>query len=111
MNPTQREELRALIEKAIKRSQRHLDELEEMSNPIAPDDAIGRVSRMDAINNKGVSDAALLNARKKLAALKHSLARVDNPGFGECSSCGKQIHPKRLVLLPESIECVSCASR
>ena len=38
--------------------------------PIAPENAIGRVSRMDAINNKSVNEAALKKAEIKLKTSK-----------------------------------------
>lgn len=41
----------------------------DMTNPVAPDNAIGRVSRMDAINNKSVNDAALREAEQRYKKL------------------------------------------
>ena len=35
----------------------------EITKPIAPENAIGRISRMDAINNKSVTEAALRQAK------------------------------------------------
>jgi DnaK suppressor protein len=37
-------------------------DLKQMTEPVAPDVAIGRISRMDAINKKAINDAALLKA-------------------------------------------------
>lgn len=39
-----------------------METLEDSCKPIAPDVAIGRISRMDAINNKSVMEASLRNA-------------------------------------------------
>ncbi len=36
-------------------------EYRELTKPIPPENAIGRVSRMDAINNRSVNEAALIN--------------------------------------------------
>lgn len=81
-----------------------------MSAPVSPDDAIGRVSRMDAINNKSVAEAALRQAQAKLARMKHMLATVDeDPNFGTCKRCGRPIPPMRIILMPESPYCVRCA--
>ena len=42
-----------------------IKEYSELSKPISPENAIGRISRMDAINNKSVVEAAFKRVRKK----------------------------------------------
>lgn len=85
--------------------------LGEMTKPISPENAIGRVSRMDAINNKGVAEAALRSAKKRFAKLQFALTKIEEPNFGNCSTCGHQIQSKRLMFMPESTRCVRCADR
>lgn len=82
----------------------------KMTNPIAPDNAIGRVSRMDAINNKSVNDAALREAEQRYKKLSLVLDKMDNPDFGICRNCKKPIPEGRLMVRPESVLCVGCAS-
>lgn len=85
-------------------------DLEEMTKPIAPENAIGRISRMDAINNKSVNEASLRNAQAKLSQLEDALYKIDNnEDFGKCRSCGNPIQEGRLLLMPESPFCVPCA--
>jgi DnaK suppressor protein len=83
-------------------------ELREMTKPIAPDVAIGRISRMDAINNKSVSEASLRNAENKLKALHYALQNIDNPEFGICAKCKQPIPEGRIILMPEKWFCVKC---
>ena len=67
------EELKILkrdIKRLITTLQSELTELEESAAPIAPENSIGRISRMDAINNKGVLDASIRNRKKKLSKLQ-----------------------------------------
>jgi len=73
---------------------------EEMSAPVTPDDAIGRISRMDAINNKAVQEAALSKAREKLTKLKVMQANLDDPKLGLCKRCGRPLPMGRLLLMP-----------
>lgn len=80
-----------------------------MTNPVAPDNAIGRVSRMDAINNKSVNDAALREAEQRYKKLSLVLDKMDDPEFGFCRSCKKPIPEGRLMIRPESALCVNCA--
>jgi DnaK suppressor protein len=80
-----------------------------MTQPISPDDAIGRVSRMDAINNKSVNDAALRQAEEKLKKLNYVLKKIGSDDFGKCVNCGQQIPLGRILIRPESVLCVKCA--
>lgn len=103
------EAMRELIGQEVAKTEQRIREYEEMSSPVGPDNAIGRVSRMDAINNKSVSEAALRQAKDKLSKLRHALARVGEEGFGICARCGRPIPPLRVALMPESPYCVRCA--
>ncbi|MDZ7776089.1 MAG: hypothetical protein U5L09_11085 [Bacteroidales bacterium] len=57
MNEKQKDFIRTKLLNSRKRTIRRVEQLIEDTAPIAPDCSIGRVSRMDAINNKGVSEA------------------------------------------------------
>lgn len=105
-----KEEIKTKLREVIAQTAAKIEGYESMAQPVSPDDAIGRVSRMDAINNKGVLDAALAQAQDKLNKLRHMLATVDDdPDFGKCKRCGQAIPPMRLILMPESPFCVRCA--
>jgi DnaK suppressor protein len=81
----------------------------ELTKPIAPENAIGRVSRMDAINNKSVNEVALRKAELKLKNLQVALTKLDDSDFGICIRCKKPIPLGRILLLPHAITCVNCA--
>lgn len=83
--------------------------LSEQVGPVAPDDAIGRLSRMDAISSRKISEAKLGDAKSRLVLLAHALAKIDHPDFGLCVGCGDPIAIARLQLLPESRFCIDCA--
>ncbi|MBK3518977.1 TraR/DksA family transcriptional regulator [Carboxylicivirga marina] len=102
-------EIKELIDKQIATVQRKVKSLKELTQAIAPDDAIGRVSRMDAINNKSVNEAALRQAEAKLQKLHEALERINDADFGICIKCKGAIQPGRLVLMPESRKCMKCA--
>jgi len=87
-----------------------IKELKELSKPIEPDCAIGRVSRMDAINNRGISEAALQKAEEKLKKINISLSSINDDNFGKCIHCGAEIAIQRLLLMPGSL-CIKCAQR
>ena len=103
------EEIEQKILKEITRTEKLIVEYKEMTKPVAPDDAIGRISRMDAINNKSVTEASLRQAEEKLLNLKRVLSLVGTSDFGICIKCGKPIPAGRILYRPESLTCVNCA--
>lgn len=102
-------EVRHKIEEKLARTAQRVAYYKELTLPVEPDVAIGRVSRMDAINNKSVTEAALRQAEEKLLQLKHALEKVDSPEFGMCARCKRPIPLERIMLQPESPHCVQCA--
>ena len=80
-----------------------------MTKPVAPDCAIGRISRMDAINNKSVTEASLRQAETKLKNLNRVFSMIDSEDFGLCLRCKQVIPIGRILIRPESLYCVNCA--
>lgn len=111
MKAEEKELVKLKIVKKLKRLESDMAWLEEATQPIAPENSIGRVSRMDAINNKSVNEAALRTARERKMKLDNALANLDSPDFGNCSRCGEAIQVKRMLLMPESDRCIKCAGR
>jgi len=102
------QKIRLNLETKISRKKTDIKELKELTKPISPENAIGRISRMDAINNKSVNEAALRNAENKLVQLERSLSEIDTEGFGLCRQCGEAIETEKLMVMPESFRCVAC---
>lgn len=111
MNPESKAQLVQKIEEEIEKMHADIDRLKELTAPIAPENAIGRVSRMDAINNRSVNQAALRKSIQRLTSLKQAQAQANDPHFGLCRGCGNEIPVGRMLLLPESTLCVQCAQR
>ncbi|MEN0050818.1 MAG: TraR/DksA C4-type zinc finger protein [Bacteroidota bacterium] len=111
MEQLNKEEVKRRIAEEITKTEDAVQRYEETVEPVSPDDAIGRVSRMDAIVNKSVVEAALRQAQRKLAKLKVMQSKLEEPNFGLCSRCNNPIPVQRLILMPQSELCVRCASR
>ncbi|GJM35609.1 MAG: dksA/traR C4-type zinc finger family protein [Saprospiraceae bacterium] len=111
MTKEEREVLKQRILEQITQTEKEIVHLEEATQPISPENSIGRISRMDAINNKGVSEATLRSARRKMSNLQFALNKIDSPEFGICSRCKSPIPPARLMFMPQSDRCVRCADR
>jgi DnaK suppressor protein len=96
------------MEAQLKKLALDIKEYTELTKPISPENAIGRISRMDAINNKSVNEAALRNSKNKQQRLKRALSEIDTPSFGLCRQCGEIIEVPKLLVMPESVRCVTC---
>lgn len=111
MTPEEQNKILDTLLKEKDKIQNRINDLIELTKPISPSDAIGRVSRMDAINNKSINEAALLAARTKLRNIEITLEQADSDDFGKCRQCGASIPVGRMLVMPGSTRCVACASR
>ena len=93
----------------IAKTEKSIVDYKEMVKPIAPDVAIGRISRMDAINNKSVAEASLRQAEEKLLNLRKVADKFGTKDFGICVKCKQPIPLGRILIRPESLHCVNCA--
>ena len=93
----------------IVKTEKSILDLKELTVPISPENAIGRISRMDAINNKSVNEASLRQSEEKFAKLKRALEKIDDENFGICVRCKNAIPLGRIMLMPQAIKCVNCA--
>ena len=109
MDADEKNKIRTKLADEIKETRTKVSKYLELSQPISPENAIGRVSRMDAINNKSVLEAALREAQSKLIQLKKIIKKIESSDFGLCKICKKNIPFGRLMIRPESELCVNCA--
>ena len=102
-------QIKTTILDEISKTKASIEHYKELTKPISPNDAIGRVSRMDAINNKSVNEASLRQAEIKLNNLNRVLSKIEDTDFGICLKCKQAIPIGRILIRPESLLCVHCA--
>lgn len=85
-----------------------ISDLKDLTQPIEPDCAIGRVSRMDAIVNSAVNKEALAKLEEKLHKINLTLSKIDDKDFGKCTRCKKEIPVQRILFAPGGL-CISCS--
>lgn len=71
--------------------------------------SVGRLSRMDALQNQAMAKAQHSRRALERKRLKAALLRMDEGEFGSCEDCGDDIAPARLDLDPAALLCISCA--
>ena len=71
---------------------------------------VGRLSRMDALQNQAMSLEAERRRKLELQRIEASLKRIEEGDYGYCVACGEQIPLRRLELDPTLPTCVDCAN-
>ncbi len=70
--------------------------------------AMGRVSRMDAIQQQKMLEANRMAMKTRLRLIRAALTRLTEGEYGDCMGCGEEMHFSRLKARPESLFCVAC---
>lgn len=111
MTEKEEEKIRKVMVEKTHELNKEIEDLKEMTKPLGLDSAIGRISRMDYINNKSINESQLRKCEIKLKALHNWSSKLGTSEFGKCSRCGNEININRLLFMPESTLCIHCASR
>ncbi len=72
--------------------------------------AVGRLSRQDALLSQSMAKATQARRDVQRRALHAALARLQEGEFGYCEECDEEIPARRLELDPTARRCISCAS-
>ena len=83
----------------------------EDAKPVELDLPIGRLSRMDAMQQQKMAQATRRAAQQRLKQVEAALRRCDRDEYGDCLECGESIGFARLSVGPEAPLCVACQSQ
>jgi DnaK suppressor protein len=84
---------------------------QEAAQPVVLDQTtIGRVSRMDALQDQAMAKASQERRHIQLQRIEAALRRIENGEYGWCLRCGEMIATKRLDFDPTAPLCIDCAS-
>ena len=111
MTAEQRTDLLQRIREETEALQKSIPYLTEESVPIEPSVALGRLTRMEAINDKSVNEEILRQSKLRLDRLNNAADRMKKGNFGICIRCNKEISFERLNAIPEALVCVPCAEK
>ena len=80
------------------------------ARPVDLDEPIGRVSRIDAIQQQSMARANRRASQLRLQQVEAALRRFERGEYGACLECGEEIGFARLEVRPESPFCLECQS-
>ena len=106
------------LDKARSRLAARKAELEELSRlsedarrPVELDQqAVGRLSRMDALQQQAMAEANERARRRDLVRIEMAERRLADGSYGHCEECDEEIPDGRLRIDPMAERCVNCAS-
>jgi DnaK suppressor protein len=107
----QLKELRQLLLAERDRLEAYLRLSEEGAKPVQLGTPIGRLSRMDAIQQQEMTRAGRSTLELKRRQVEASLDGHTKGVYGQCRSCEEPIGYPRLRARPEAPFCLSCQDR
>ena len=103
-------ELKAELESQLRRLERSMQVTDEALRPVKLDQtAVGRLSRMDSLQNQSLTQNLREREKAKLALLIEAVARMEDGTYGVCTECETPILFERLYVFPEAPSCTACA--
>jgi len=80
----------------------------ESAKPVELDEPIGRLSRMEAIQQQQMAKATRAGLEVRRQQVAAALAMLDAGTYGECRRCEEPIGLERLRAKPETPLCLDC---
>ena len=108
LNEDQIVELRSALLQSLTECETFLAEGADAAKPVDLDEPIGRLSRMDAIQQQQMARAARAALSLRLQQIKAALSAIRGDRYGECRRCEEAIGFSRLCARPEAPFCMEC---
>lgn len=103
-------ELRDELDRQLRRLERSMAVTETAMEPVKLDQtAVGRLSRIDSLQNQGLTRNLQEREKVKLAHIQEAFGRIEEGTYGLCVSCGGPIPFERLYVMPETPTCAACS--
>ena len=108
LSSEQIEDRRLALERLVDELGRLLDATKEGTQVVNLDEPIGRLTRMDAIQQQNVSAANRRSIDLRLRQVLQALESIKRGEYGYCRRCDDEIPYPRLAARPESPYCLDC---
>jgi DnaK suppressor protein len=101
-------EMKAALESIRDELQALLAQTLEGTRPVSLEEPIGRLTRMDAMQQQGVAAASRRGHDLRLRQVRQALNLMNRGDYGLCRKCEDPIGYARLSARPESPYCIEC---
>lgn len=109
MDPTIQKEYRNSLEQILREVENYLESSTNAAAAVEPDKGLGRLSRMEAMQDQQLVMEMRRRKKRQLADVKSAISRLETGNYGICIFCGKKISPERLAVTPEVQTCICCS--
>jgi len=109
VNDSQKHKYKLALEKALVEIEEYLSKSEDSAEAVAPDKSLGRLSRMEAMQDQQMVLELRRRRKRRRLEIVNALKRLEESTYGKCILCGVEIGEDRLEAFPEVQTCVSCA--
>lgn len=110
LTTSQSAELQERLQTLTAEIERALSSSSEAERPVDLDEPIGRLSRMDAIQQQKMAKASRSRLQARLPAIRAAQNRFTQGTYGDCALCDDPIGYGRLSARPETPLCMPCQS-
>lgn len=111
LSSQQLDELRQLLEARRNELEMQLSAGDEAARPVTLDQqSVGRVSRIDAIQQQQMAMANQQQTARVLQCIELGLQRIERGKYGLCQQCAEPIAFARLKAQPFASLCLDCQS-
>ena len=100
---------RKRLEELEREIREDMDANPEDSGVVDLDSSIGRLSRMDALQNQQMALELKRRQENQLLGIENAFKRLAKGQYGLCGKCKKPIEEDRLEVFPNTVTCVRCA--
>ncbi len=83
---------------------------ESRSTVVLDQQAVGRLSRMDSMQQQAMAEAQERQRKRDLVRIEMAERRIKDGEYGYCTECDEEIPDGRLEIDPMAEKCVHCAS-
>lgn len=115
MDNTTISKIKKVIRKQISELEQQLNLCKIATQTVELDQTLaGRVSRIDAIQQQKMAQSSFARDKNRLLKLNNVLKRLseeqqsNDQEYGRCEECEEEIAIARLMVKPESTNCIAC---
>ena len=92
-----------------KQLSQQIDLTSESARPVDLEAPIGRLSRMDAMQNQQMAKANQESAAQRIERVRAAIQAFADGSYAFCATCQRPIGYARLKAIPETTICVDCS--
>ena len=109
MDEADKKKYRISLQENLLSIERYLKSSTEAAAAVEPDKGLGRLSRLEAMQDQQLVMEMRRRKKRQLAEIKSALSKLEIGNYGVCVFCNSLISAERLEATPEVQTCIRCS--